>query len=68
MYVWLVTLVTTFLSFKEILFYSIVQMKIGTFENSINVLNFTFAIMCIIIIITFVLFVIKIIYKLPMYQ
>jgi len=67
MYVWLVTLVTTFLSFKEILFYSIVQIKIGTFKNALNVLNFTFAIIFIIIIIIFVLFVIKIIYKLPRY-
>jgi len=67
MYVWLVTLVTTFLSFKEILFYSIVQMKIGTFKNTINVLNFTFALIFIIIIFMFVLFIIKIIYKLPMH-
>jgi len=65
MYVWLVTLVTSFLSLKEILFYSIVQMKIVSFKNAINVLNFTFAIIFIIIIIIFVLFIIKIIYKLP---
>jgi len=67
MYVWLVTLVTIFLSFKEILFYSIIQMKIGNFNYPINVLNFTFALIFIIIIVTFVLFVIKIIYKLQIY-
>jgi len=67
MYVWLVTLVTSFLSFKEILFYSVVQMKIGSFKNCINVLNFTFAIIFIIIIIIFVFFIIKIIYNMPMY-
>jgi len=67
MYVWLVIIVTTFLSFKEILFYSVVQMKIGSFKSGINLLNLTFAIIFIIIIIIFVLFIIKIIYKIQMY-
>jgi len=67
MLVWWVTLVTTLLSLKEILFYSVVQMKIGSFKNAINVLNFIFALIFLIIIIIFVLFVIKIINKLPMH-
>jgi len=60
MNVWLVIVVTIILSFKEILFHSIVQMKIGTFKNIINVLNLTLSIILIIIIIIFVLLTIYI--------